>query len=127
MAIVLAIAGGAWLFDYYHQGNARILDEIERSKSEKPSETILFYYNPAVQLSLKLPVARPLLKKIFYATDDKLVLMHHSSRAYHLLKAEPLFKYRPLWLVQHTFIFRHHYSHDYDDQPHEKSNPNLQG
>ena len=104
-----------------------VLDEIEHSESAKSAESILFYFNPVIQVSLKIPVGRPSLKKVFYETDNKLILLHHSSRAYHLLKAEPIVNQRPIWLTQHTIIFRHHYSGNHDDWPLASNQLNLQG
>ncbi len=117
LLLVVTIATSAWIFDHFHQRDKKVLDAIEQSRSQKQTETQLFYFNPASHAGLKLQVPRPTFKKVFFESESKFLVLHHSQRAHHSLKAEPLFIHRPLWLTQHHLVFRYHFSDRSDELP----------
>jgi len=117
LLVVVVLTGTAWVFDHYYKGDKKVLDEIERSGSEKSTESLLFYYNPTAQVSCKHQSSRLQFKRVFFESENKFLVRYHSVRAYHFLKEEPIVFHRSIWLTQHNPMFRHPGSDNPDDLP----------
>jgi hypothetical protein len=111
------LVSSAWIFDYYHKSDEKVLDEIQRSASGKQPEAFLFCFTPSSYAGFKLQVPRPVPKKVFFESENKFLELHHSQRAYYFFKAEPLLSPRPLWLTQHQLLFSFYFSDNPDDIP----------
>lgn len=112
----MAITGAAMIFDYLHEkshGDGQ--EQTGNSEPEESREMMAYWINPAISVSPKIPPARPTLKKIFYETNNRFILLHHSMKALFSVKTEPDTGHRSLWILQHSIILRHPLSAGNDD------------
>lgn len=86
ISFFLVLLGSAWVFDRYHTPEFGF--EVEEEQTEQADHAVLYFCNPTGNLSLKAPIQKILIKKSLYSDVDRLLRLHHSSRAFHILKAE---------------------------------------
>jgi len=116
LAVFLVIAGGAWLFDYYHQGSSSAAGNMEQSEAPA-GEAFHYFCSPVNTFSLKAPASKQAFKKFQQKNETRFMLLHHSQRLFHLLKAESLQQHGPCPHFRNLTVFRECHAATPDDQP----------
>lgn len=78
--------GGAWVFDIYHTEDVQF--SVENHQDSQTDQAKLYFCTPMASLTLKAPVQKLLLKKSIQFNVAHHLMLHHNSRAFHILKAE---------------------------------------
>lgn len=84
--LFVLIMGGAWIFDIYHIESTQF--SVETNQDSQADQARLYYCTPMASLNLKAPLQKVLLKKSIQFNVAQHLMLHHSSRAFHILKAE---------------------------------------
>lgn len=86
LALFILLMGGAFVFDMYHIEDEKF--SVENHQNSQADQTKLYFCTPMASLTLKAPMQKLLLKKSIQFNVARHLMLHHSSRAFHILKAE---------------------------------------
>jgi hypothetical protein len=114
LALFVLLMGGAYIFDMYHIEDERF--SIEANNHSLADQAKLYFCTPMASLTLKAPVEKILLKKSMQFNVARHLLLHHSSRAFHILKAE-IPEFPDNILDRNLLAFRNYHFSNPDDLP----------
>lgn len=113
-ALFILLIGGAWIFDMYHIEDTQF--SVETNQDSQTDQARLYFYTPMASLTLKAPVQKILLKKSIQFNVAQHLMLHHSSRAFHILKAE-IPEFPDKILDRNLMAFRNYHFTNPDELP----------
>jgi hypothetical protein len=113
-SLFLIVLGIAYLFDLYHKDN-HVFTVVSES-GEQARQTVTYFCNPVAVFSLKAPAQKVLQNKFVQFRMVKQLMILHSNRAFHLLKAE-IPDLPELNLLQNLLAFRNYHYSSPGEQP----------
>lgn len=114
---LLSVVLLAVLFDTFHEGSAKLVDEMhQRSESQFLHSSHVFFYNQVSHFKLRKGADKLLSGLLFAASQNEFLTKYHNCRVFHLLKAESL-KERPLVQLVHFMEFNTSHHAGPDDYP----------
>lgn len=114
LALFILLMGCAWVFDMYHVEDELFL--VETHQDSQADQAKLYFCTPMASLTLKAPIQKILLKKSIQFNVARHLMLHHSSRAFHILKAE-IPEFPDNILDRNLLAFRNYHFSNPDDLP----------
>jgi len=117
LGLFLALLAGAWLFDYYHQGNGVEAATASSAGSGAATANPGFYCTQQVAVTLKSPLQKSMHSRFLQEKMNRIIMEQWNARLVFLRKAEALNPPHFLILARNLISFRYHFLHHPDDQP----------
>ena len=114
LALFILLMGGAMVFDMYHIEDEQFY--VENQQDSQADQAKLYFCTPMASLTLKAPVQKILLKKSIQFNVAQHLMLHHSSRTFHILKAE-IPEFTDNTLDRNLIAFRNYHFRNPDDLP----------
>lgn len=92
MCLLLAIVGGATVFDMVHASNQKLAVQNRKIPASNDTETNkIFFCNQVPSFNLKISTTELSARFRFAYTQDKFLIQHYNLRTFQLMKAETVF------------------------------------
>ncbi|WP_423130417.1 hypothetical protein [Gaoshiqia sp. Z1-71] len=115
LLLFFAAIGLAVLFDVYHEGSGRLINELEnRSETVNMQNAQVFFYNPVNTFKLLSGTDKLFTGLIFAASQNDFLTKYHNCRTFYLLKAESVNEHPSFLFMAHfmKYNFCHHANPD---------------
>ena len=118
LVLFTALVGISRLVDSYFELHPGTLKELQASSEEAEKEqNVVYLFSQTSNLSIKSPLQKSPVRKLFEQAHDKYVQKCHQLRDHLAYKAEKKVPRKPMHLTCHNLLFRHHYFTNPDDKP----------
>jgi len=89
ICLLLALAGGATVFDMYHAANQKLASKIHKIPvSDEADTNKIFFCNQVPSYNLKTSTTELSVRFRFAFTQDKFLIQYYNLRTFQLMKAE---------------------------------------
>jgi hypothetical protein len=106
VCLMLAIVGGAAVFDMYHAANRKITELIRKFPAPEETETSkTFFCNQVPNYNLKTSATEFSVRFRYAFTQDKFLIQHYNLRTFQLMKAESVRSSFPAVCSFHSLPF----------------------
>jgi hypothetical protein len=104
--LLIALVGGAAIFDMYHSANQKISRQIHKIPVSDEAETNkTFFCNQVPTFNLKTSATEFSVRFRFACTQDKFLLQYYNLRTFQLMKAETIHSSFPAISSFHSLPF----------------------
>jgi len=91
LSLLIALVGGAAIFDMYHTANHKITRQIHKMPiSDEAEANKTFFCNQVPTFNLKTSATEFSVRPRFACTQDKFLLQYYNLRTFQLMKAEAI-------------------------------------
>jgi hypothetical protein len=115
--LILALVGGAMVFDMYHAANQKIAVKTRKVPTSQETDNKTFFCNQVPSYNLKTSATEFSIRFRNTITQNKFLIQHYNLRTFQLMKAEAVQSSFPALCSFHSLPFNRVVYSSPDDIP----------